>query len=308
MDRIENCAVVGAGAIGASLAARLFDAGKDMRIVAAGVRKARYEREGCVVNGTRYVWPVEDQSCARPVDLVILAVKNYSLEEAIDEMRPFVGPRTMVLSLLNGIDAVPKLRAEFGAENVPFGMIIGIDAHRIGNEIRYSAKGQIFSGFEKGRFSGGNLRLAAIERFFAESGVHFTIADDIEREIWFKFMINVAVNQWSAILRASYGQILSSAHLRSLIERTMGEVIELAGRFGVALGGADIARAMAWLATLGPEGKTSMLQDVEAGRSTEVEAFAGTMMRLGAARGVTTPINAMLYDIIRAIEESSASA
>jgi len=308
MDRIESCAVVGVGAIGASLAARLFDAGKKLSVVAEGARKERYEREGFTVNGKHYVWPIADREAARPVDLVVLAVKNYSLEEAIEEMRAFVGPGTIVLSLLNGVDAVPRLRAEFGEASVPYGMIIGIDAHRFGNEIRYLAKGKIFSGFEKGRFSEGNLRLASVVRYFAESDIAMTTPDDIEREIWFKFMINVAVNQWSAILRASYGQILSSAHLSSLIARTMGEVIALAARFGVALGQADISRAMAWLATLTPAGKTSMLQDVEAGRITEVEAFAGAMMRLGAAQGVATPINALLYDVIRSIEESYTSA
>ncbi len=306
MDRIDSCAVVGVGAIGASLAARLSDAGKDVRIVAEGARKARYELEGFVVNGRRYVWPVEDRATARPVDLVILAVKNYSLEEAVEAMRPFLGPETIVLSLLNGIDAVPRLRSEFGTDRVPYGMIIGIDAHRVGNEIRYSAKGTIFSGFEKGQSAERNLALKSVERFFAESGIDFTIPDDIEREIWFKFMINVAVNQWSAILRAPYGQVLSSPHLSSLVERTMGEVIALASHFGVELGSADISRAMAWLATLGPEGKTSMFQDVEARRITEVEAFAGAMKRLGASHGVATPINALLYDILRAIEESYA--
>lgn len=306
MKRIANCAVVGVGAIGASLAARLFDAGKDVRIVAEGERKARYEREGFIVNGTRYVWPIADRAAARSVDLLVLAVKNYSLEEAIDEMRPFVGPNTIVLSILNGVDAVPRLRAEFGPENVPYGMIIGIDAHRAGNEIRYSVKGQIFSGFEKERSTENDSKLAAVERFFAESGILFTISPDIEREIWFKFMINVAVNQWSAILGASYSLFWTSSHLASLVERTMREVIALAGRFGIELGEADIVRAMAWLKTLGPEGKTSMLQDVGARRITEVEAFAGAMMRLGAQHDVQTPINAMLYDIIRTIEDSYA--
>lgn len=304
MEQITSCAVVGVGAIGASLAARLFDAGKDIRVVAEGERKVRYEREGFIVNGKRCVWPIADRASAKPVDLVILAVKNYNLDEAIEEARPFVKPGTIVLSILNGVDAVPKLRAEFGDEAVPYGMIIGIDAHRAGNEIRYSVKGQIFSGFEKGQLAAHNGRLTMVERYFEESGIHFTIAEDIEREIWFKFMINVAVNQWSAVLGATYSLFWSSPHLGSLVERTMGEVIALASRFGVELGAADIAKAMAWLKTLGPEGKTSMLQDVEAKRITEVEAFSGAMMRLGAARGVPTPINALLFDMIRAIEDS----
>jgi len=304
MDSIQSTVVVGAGAIGASIAARLVDAGHRVSVSARGARAVRYQQEGFVVNGRQYVLPVVDDRDAAPVDLVIVAVKNYGLDAAIAEMRPFVGADTIILSLLNGVDAVPKLRGEFGSDAVPYAMIIGIDAHRVKNEIHYSAKGQIFCGYEAALAPKNAEKLDRLERFFSQSDIVFRVPDDIVREIWFKFMINVSINQWSAVLGAPYRVFQTSPHAVALLENTMKEVIALSHRVGVCLSDADVARAMAVLKTLRPDGKTSMLQDVEAHRRTEVEAFAGAMVRLAAASGVDVPINALLYEAILAIEDS----
>jgi len=304
MNDIHSTVLVGAGAIGASIAVRLADAGYGVSVDAGGERAARYRRDGFVVNGRQYFLPVTDGRGAEPADLVIVAVKNYSLDEAIAEMRPHVGSETIILSLLNGVDAVPKLRGEFGPDAVPYGMIIGIDAHRQGNEIQYAAKGQIFCGFEKELARENAGKLDRLERFFRRSDIIFRVPDDILKEIWFKFMINVSINQWSAVLGAPYRIFQTSPHGEALLSGTMAEVIALSRRMGASLSEADIARAMAVLKTLGADGKTSMLQDVEAHRKTEVEAFAGAMVRLAAAAKVEVPINAMLYEAILAIEDS----
>jgi len=304
MDSIHSTVIVGAGAIGASIAARLVDAGHRVSVSARGERAARYQREGFVVNGRQYFLPVTDSHGAVPADLVLVAVKNYSLDEAIQEMKPYVGAETIILSLLNGVDAVPKLREAFGPDAVPYGMILGIDAYRQGNEIQYSAKGQIFCGFEKELAQKNASKLARLEQLFRQSDILFRVPDDIVREIWFKFMINVSINQWSAVLRAPYQIFQTSSHATALLERAMKEVIVLSQKIDTGLTEADIAKAMAVLRTLGADGKTSMLQDVEAHRRTEVEAFAGTMVRLAGAAKVEVPINAMLYEAILAIEDS----
>ena len=120
-------------------------------------------------------------------------------------------------------------------------------------------------------------------------------------------MINVGLNQWSALIRSQYRLFQNSLHGQELLRQTMMEVIVLSRHFGGNLDKTDIDRAIAVLQTLAPEGKTSMLQDVEARRQTEVDAFAGTMMRLAKAIGLDVPINAILYEAIRAIEDSYKS-
>ena len=304
MKNIVSVVVVGAGAIGASIAVRLMEAGKQVVISANGERKARYLKQGFVVNGRQYFLPVKDKYEADPADLVIIAVKNYSLEEAIEEMRPYVSINTIILSLLNGIDAVPRLRREFGEDSVPYAMILGIDALREENRVQYLAKGRIFCGFEKEKVEKNAPTLAVLEEFFGTSDIAFVVPEDIVKEIWFKFMINVGLNQWSALIRAPYRLFQDSPHGQELLSKTMIEVISLSKRYGGNLEETDIDRAIAVLKTLAPQGKTSMLQDVEARRQTEVDAFAGAMKRLAKAADLDVPINAILYDAIRAIEDS----
>ncbi len=304
MKKIVSVVVVGAGAIGASIAVRLMEAGKQVVISANGERKARYLKQGFVVNGRQYFLPVKDKYEADPADLVIIAVKNYSLEEAIEEMRPYVSVNTIILSLLNGIDAVPRLRREFGEDSVPYAMILGIDALREENRVQYLAKGRIFCGFEKEKVEKNASTLAVLEEFFGTSDIAFVVPEDIVKEIWFKFMINVGLNQWSALIRAPYRLFQDSPHGQELLSKTMIEVISLSKRYGGNLEETDIDRAIAVLKTLAPQGKTSMLQDVEARRQTEVDAFAGAMKRLAKAADLDVPINAILYDAIRAIEDS----
>jgi 2-dehydropantoate 2-reductase len=124
------------------------------------------------------------------------------------------------------------------------------------------------------------------------------------RVLWWKWMINVGVNQASVALGAPYGVFQESEDARALMDSAMREAIALARAAGVDLGEQDIADWHAILATLSPEGKTSMLQDVDAGRKTEVEIFGGKAVELGQQHGIPTPVNQALLHIIRVLERS----
>ncbi len=298
--------VVGAGAVGAATAAILYDSGlADVSICARGSREERYRREGFLINGRRYFFDVAPAVEAKPADYLIVAVKNYSLEEAIEEMKPYVGPETLIISLLNGVTAVPRLREEFGAAAVPWAMIIAIDAHRHANEIQYTSQGTINCGFEPELDAAYGPKVRKAAEFLRLCGARVVVPEDIMREIWFKFMINVSINQWSALLRTPYRFFTESAHGRILLEKTMKEVIDLSRARGTGLCEEDIPKVMAILRTLSPHGKTSMLQDIEAGRRTEVDAFAGTMVRLSQESGLNAPINEILYHAILGLEQSA---
>jgi 2-dehydropantoate 2-reductase len=125
------------------------------------------------------------------------------------------------------------------------------------------------------------------------------------RAMWWKFMINVGVNQASAVLRAPYGVFQASADARALMRSLMTEVVTLAEKSGIDLKEKDIDEWDRILAGLSPAGKTSMLQDVEAGRKTEVEIFAGKVVSLAAAYGLTAPVNQTVQRIIAVIETRS---
>jgi 2-dehydropantoate 2-reductase len=128
------------------------------------------------------------------------------------------------------------------------------------------------------------------------------LSEDMQRVLWWKFMINVGINQASAVLGSPYGIFQASADALALMKSLMQEVIDLARARHIDLTGKDLDDWCRIMSTLSPEGKTSMLQDIEAGRKTEVEIFAGKMICMGREYRVPTPVNETALRIIRVLE------
>ncbi len=302
MRSLERVMICGAGAVGSAYAALLhhLDAGR-VTVIAGGERRARIEREGLTVNGAtfrpRCLAPGEP---GEPADLLLVAVKQHHLGAAIDDVRGVVGERTIVVSLLNGIASEGALARVFGAEKVLHAFVVGNDAVREGTRTRYSSIGRIVFGAASN--DPADARVAAVEDLLARAGIPYEVPPDILRAQWWKFMLNVGVNQVSAVLRAPYGAFAEVPEVRGLTRAAALEVVAISQREGVALGAEDVERIFPTLAALAPGGKTSMLQDVEARRKTEVEIFAGTVVELGRRRGVPTPVNEVLGQMITAIE------
>ena len=307
MKDIRSALIVGAGAIGAAVASRIYDVDPNaISICAEGGRRERYRRDGFIVNGKAYDFRIAEPDADAPAELVIVAVKAYALEEAIEAMRPFVGPETIIVSLLNGVSSEQRLREAFGDEKVPLAFIIAIDALRIGNRIDFSSPGVVRLGFEKGASEERRSRVQAVSRFLAANNVPHELPENMEKALWFKFMFNVAMNQWSAVLRGSYGLFQRSAPARELLEVTMHEVLALSDALGKGLSPSDIDAIFATLDGLNGAGRTSMLQDVDARRRTEVDAFAGTVLRLADVAGVPVPMNRALYLALKALEDAAS--
>jgi 2-dehydropantoate 2-reductase len=309
MAEIRSALIVGAGAVGASIASVIHGRERGaVGVLADPSRISRFRAEGFVVNGRRVDLPLVD-STARPAegaesDLVIVAVKCHHLERAIADMAPFVGERSLVLSLLNGITSEDDLAAAFGREKVPYAMILGIDAVRRGNATDFAATGKIHFGDARNEEGAWSERVSRIASFFDRVGVHYAVPGDMIRSLWYKLMINVGINQASAVLRATYGAFQRLPEAWSAMEAAMRELIAISRAKGTGLADADIEAWRATLLGLSPDAKTSMLQDVEAGRKTEVEAFSGTVIALGRETGVPTPVNELLFDLIRTIEQT----
>ncbi len=230
-------------------------------------------------------------------------MKNHHLEEAIGEMAPFVGEGTVFLSVMNGIDSEERIGAAHGMEKVLYAVAVGIDALREGNAMTYTTQGKLFFGERENRVL--TERVKRLQALFDRAGIVHETPEDMIRILWWKYMINVGINQTSAVLRAPYGVFQRSPEARELMESAMREVTAVAAAARVRITGEDIENWYDFLAKLSPAGKTSMLQDVEGGRKTEVEMFAGRMIELGGKYGVPVPVNETLYRIIRVIEQSA---
>jgi len=298
---IEKIAIIGAGALGATYGSMFYDMDPEsVCFIASGARYERLHRDGVIVNGRRYVPAVVRPEKATPADLVIVAVKHYHLDQAISEMKGSVGPQTIIISVMNGIDSEERIGAVYGTSRVIYGLTLGIDAVRDGNSITFKNQGRILFGKEKNAEITNQVR--HISDLFTRAGITHEIPPDMIRSLWFKFMINVGVNQVSAVLRTSYGVLQSSTEARDLMNSAMLEVIAITRTLHVNLSEDDIREWYKVLGTLNPTGKTSMFQDVEAGRQTEVEMLAGTVIELGKRYGVPTPVNQKLYADLKRIK------
>ena len=301
---IKTIAVIGAGAMGACYASKFYEIDPNcISLVATGDRYDRLKEKGLVVNGKHYLFNViRPEEKSPPSDFIIVAVKHHHLEEAMRDISNRIGENSLILSIMNGIESEDQIAAVYGADKLLYAVAVGIDAVRHANSITFSQQGKLIFGEAK------NLhltdRVLSVQSLFNQAGIVYETPEDMIRTLWWKFMINMGINQASAVLGAPYSVFQNSQEARELMESAMREVITIAQAEGIHLFEEDIGNWKSFLATVSPQGKTSMLQDVEAKRKTEVEMFAGKVIELGKKHGIPTPINQTLYRLIKVIEQS----
>ncbi len=305
MDAVEHVAILGAGALGAYFAKSFFDAPEvSVALVARGERHGRLNREGLVVNGKKYTIPVlHPDEAHSPVDLIIVALKHHHLAEALPDLANLVGSQTTIMSVMNGLDSEEYIGASYGMDKTLYAVSVGIDALRRGNQISFTRSGKHY--FGEAFNTDLSQRVVRVQDAFERAGITYETPHDMIRMVWWKFMVNVGLNQASAVMRAPYGVFQSSPEAQVLMEILMREVIALAEVSRVNLVERDISEWKSVLSTLSPEGKTSMLQDIEAGRKTEVEIFGGKVVELGAKYALPTPANQIVLSIIQVLEQNA---
>lgn len=301
---IKKIGIVGLGAIGAVYGKMLQNIEElEVKIIVDEHRKTKYEKEKFYINGeeTSYHY-INPETQSDSFDLLLLAVKYGQLQEAISLIRPFVGEQTVIFSLLNGITSEEEIAKSYGEEKVLYSICNGIDSTREDNRIYYSNAGIITFGEKE------NLeltdRVKEVKHCLERANISVDVPADMERALWNKFMINVGMNQASAVTRAPYAFFQKEGPARELAKSAMKEVIKLAQAKRIDLTEQDMDYFFAnVLSKVGGTGKTSMLQDIEAGRKTEVALFAEKVIDYGQKLGIETPINQAFYRIIKTVEE-----
>lgn len=302
MRPIEKVVIVGAGALGAFYASRFISANRfTVAVATEGARTKVLRDQGLWVNGEHFrVDVVTPSQCLGPADLVIVALKDYQLADAMSLICSQVGPETAVLSVMNGLDSEEMIAAGCGRGQVLYCVAVGIDAVRSENQVTVTNAGRLI--FGRARNDWVDPLVGTVQQALDDAELPWETPTDMLRMLWWKFMVNVGINQASAILRAPYGVFQQSASARAAVNTLMQEVIILARAKGINLTEEDL---LAWppvLNALSPTGKTSMLQDVEAGRRTEVDMFAGKVVGLGESCGIPVPANRMMLDLLHALE------
>lgn len=303
MEEIKKVAILGAGAMGAYFASRFFDtAGFSTVLIAKGNRLDKLKSKGLVVNGKFYAIPViHPDEATSPVDLIIVALKHHHLEEAVQGLEKLVGDSTTIISIMNGLESEEYIGSIYGMDKMLYAVSVAIDALRQGNQITYTKPGKHY--FGEAINAHLSQRVLRVQEAFDRAGIVYETPEDMIRMMWWKFMVNVGVNQASAVMRAPFGVFQKSPEAQGLMEALMKEVTALTDVMDINLTNRDIEEWYPFLNVLSPQGKTSMLQDIEAGRKTEVEMFGEKVVELGKAHGVPTPVNQTVLQIIRVLEQ-----
>lgn len=308
MGRMKRVTLIGLGAMGVFFAPKL-DAclGKgNFRVLAGGARKERLESAGVMVNGTNHHFTVVDpEQEGDPADLILMAVKDMSLDQAILDIRNQVGPGTQILCVMNGIDSEERVAAVYGWERVLYSYMRISIVMQDGVANFNPEAGKVHFGEEKNFEL--TERVLRIKELFDSSGIKNSIDEDMKRGMWFKFMCNIGENMTCAMFGVPFGAFQVSRHANEIRYQAMREVIQIANRLGIDLSQDDIDRQEHTIMNLPFINKPSTLQDLENGRKTEIEMFAGKVVRLGKELGIDTPVNWMYYQGIKLLEEKNSS-
>lgn len=298
---IKTVAIVGMGALGLLYGEQLnkvLPAGA-VRFVMDAERYERHQRDVYRVNGVEQKFTLQSAATAEPVDLVIVATKFSGLAEALNEMQGLVGPQTIIFSVLNGISSEEYIKERYGDDNLLYCVALGMDAVREGTSLTYQHKGILKLGIlaKKQRPA-----LAAVMALLEKAGIQYVIEEDILHALWAKLLLNVGINQTCMVYETNYGGAFTNEIACRDMFAAMHEVIAVAQKEGIKLTEADFEGCVKVLRGLAPEGLPSMRQDALAKRKSEVELFAGTIIRLGAKHNVPVPVNQRYYDIIIGME------
>ena len=295
---IKKVALLGAGAVGAYFIEGLTKKlGEGFYVVAKGARKERLEKEGLIINGKQVFFSVKEPSEIKDLDLLLVSSKQDGLVDALDDIKEMTGENTMVISLLNGVTSEEIIGNAIGAEHMLYS-VMRIASVREGNHITYSPENTagVFVG-EKG-IKEPTERILAVEELFKDTGIRFNFVEDIILDMWTKYASNVSQNLPQAILSVGCGAYADSTHVNHIAACLWKEVAQVANAKGIPL-----SQELALFRGVNPKARFSTLQDIDAGRHTEIDMVAGEMMRMGKELDISVPYCEYTYHLIKALEE-----
>jgi 2-dehydropantoate 2-reductase len=321
-------AVIGAGAIGGLVGAKLALAGEDVTFLVRGANLEAIRacgirlREGEVQMAAN-VKATDDYGAAGVQDLVVLAVKAHQVPDVAGRVEQLCGPDTVVVTMQNGIPFwyFHRHGGEYEGRAVhsvdPAGNLATlIDPRRVLGCVVYPAAELVAPGvirhIEGNRFPLGELdgstseRVARVSAVFEKAGFKSPVLDDIRAEIWLKLWGNLSFNPISALAHATLVDICQHPLARDLAANMMREAEAVAGKLGIAFR-VTLDRRIAGAEKIGKH-KTSMLQDVEAGRGPEIDALVGSVIELARMTGTPTPHIDSAYALVKLLEQAMAQA
>ncbi len=300
---IKNVIICGLGGIGCLCASKIYDFGKtNLKILIDRSRQKKYLNNPSIFNGKEYdfdyIFPDEKGFTA---DLIIIATKNTNLKEAIDNIKNFTDENTIILSLLNGINSEEEIAKTYNRSNILYSFYIGASCIRENRNITQRGDYNIVLGY---KYESQKELLNKVMKFFQEAGISYKVPNNFFDEYWRKFIINVGVNQICAVEGKTLKEIKADKDLTERMLKLMKEAEYAAKSEGIENHKKIYEEAVDFLLNKIEDASPSMLQDIKAGRETELEIFAGEIIRLGEKHKINTSENKEVYSFIKEIERN----
>ena len=295
-------AVVGTGGVGGYFGGLLARAGEDVTFFARGTHLEAIRRGLQVksVHGDFAVSPAkgtDNLATIGPVDLALVCVKDFQLEGVLPALPVILGPETVVLPLLNGVRAGAKLAEVLGREQTMGGLCRVVSFVDEPGVIRQLSP---FRSITFGKWDGRRSeRAQRILKAMTAAEIDATLADDIEKEMWTKFVFITAYSGVGAVTRSPAGDLLACPETMAMLRAVVEEIVATGRAKGVALDEDIVEKTMAFFEGLPDDATASMQRDVQDGRFFELEALTGSLVRNGQLLDVPTPVNQFIYAALK---------
>jgi 2-dehydropantoate 2-reductase len=291
--------IVGAGGAGGFFGAHLIRAGHEVVLIARGAHLDAIRQQGLQVItplDTYIVTPylaTDDPADSGKVDLMLVTVKTWQLADSLPIIRALMDDDTMILPLLNGVEAATILAEAVGQRHVIGGLCHVVAAVTAPGQIQ-----QIGSTFDIvfGELDGSrSTRMETLHDLFTAAAIPAVVTENMKGALWEKLLFVAPFGVVGALTRSPLGTLRTVPETRRLLIGVMGEIAAVATACGVSLDESAVSRAMSLVDRLSEDVTASLQRDIIAGRRSELEAQAGDVIRFGAAKGVPMPILSTIY-------------
>lgn len=298
--------VLGAGGVGGFFGGRLVEKGEDVTFLVRSKRKKQLEERGLVirsVNGDFSFQPklITKEDRTAPFDVILFSTKAYHLNEAIQDLKPFVGESTVIIPLLNGIAHVSLLQKEFGEEKVIGGLcFIETTLNDEGEIVQTSAANRLVFGEMKSQHA---EKIKHISKAFAGTKSSFVLSENITQDMWHKYLFITVMSGVTTLMRAPIGPIRESEGGRDFIQNLFEECMQIMRCIGAPIKDNIVQEHMKTMDKISYNMKSSMQRDMEKGSSIEGTHLQGYLLDVAQQFSIEAPLLGVVYQNLKVYEE-----
>lgn len=294
-----NIVIYGTGGVGGYFGTRLAQEGNNVTFIARGKHLEAIQQKGLQLKSTKgdyLVYPAKATSTiseVKNIDLILICVKTWQLEEVAEKIKPVLNEKTMIISLLNGVENADALSKVLPKRNILGGLckvVSKVEDYGIINHISYEPT-IVFGELDNVK----TQRALLLEQLFLKAGITTKLASDIQREIWTKFLFISTVSAIGALTRASIGEMIASPVIKEIMHKTSEEIVKIAKAKSIDLPNNIIEKQFQLIDSQPYETTSSLQRDMMEGKPSELEAQNGTIIKMGKELGIPTPVNSFIY-------------